>query len=109
MCLSGAVAPNDATRNDVGGTMKRSIRYLILPAVLLGGAVSAHAAPERPNYDAYYDKPVQNALSRAAKPASAAFASIASSVDAQRGVPRFIRAPKQLLLPPASILSSPGD
>ena len=45
--------------------MKRSIRLLILPAVLLGALPAS--AEERPNFDAYFDKATPTALPAASR------------------------------------------
>lgn len=77
--------------------MKRSLRYLVLPAALLG-TIPAHAE-DRPNYDAYYDRAAAAAVSPKTPLPAAAIDGAASSFDARRAVPRFLRASRKQPLP----------
>jgi fungalysin metallopeptidase (M36)/PA domain-containing protein/K319-like protein len=82
--------------------MKRSIRLLILPAVLLGALPAS--AEEKPNFDAYFD--AATAPAKAARITRASADGVASAIDAQRGVPTFIWAGKQQPVPPLAFAGS---
>ena len=78
--------------------MKRSIRLLILPAVLLGALPAA--ADERPNFDAYFDAATAPARPTSARAAAPSADGVGSAFDAKRGVPTFLWAGKQQPAPP---------
>ena len=82
--------------------MKRSIRLLFLPALLLGALPAS--AEEKPNFDAYFDS--ATAPAKAARITKVSPDGVASSMDAQRGVPSFIWAGKQQPVPPLAFASS---
>ncbi len=82
--------------------MKRSIRLLILPAILLGALPAS--AEEKPNFDAYFD--AATAPARSARPAPASPDGVASAFDAKRGVPTFLWAGKQQPAPPLGFAGS---
>ncbi len=82
--------------------MKRSIRLLFLPALLLGALPAS--AEEKPNFDAYFDS--ATAPAKAAPITRVSPDGVAASIDEKSGVPTFLWAGKQQPVPPLAFAGS---
>jgi hypothetical protein len=85
--------------------MRRSVRFFILPAILLG-ALPAHA-DDRANFNAYFDAASAPSLTPPSRLKAADPAGVVGAVDEKRGVPAFIWAGERRPLPPLELAGSP--